>query len=785
MQDVNLNSEPIKDFDHIDRALGNLERSLKQQEQVEYLSFSEFLQEMLQEPSRVIRNVFQVFHDMVKAYVGEGEDEYPDDPESINYVCYNCHKLFVEHVDHPFFADRIFANRLMAHVESMRRGAQQNKIYIFDGPHGCGKSTFLNNLLLKFERYANTPEGTRYELLWRLGRKELGESKKMPLMERMFHIMNSPESIPQDPDSARSDFSVPQLEWNGQQFDSSLDEEVIEIPCPSHDHPIVMIPKEIRRDFLDDIFANEKFKYKLFTEREYDWVFRQTPCTICQSLYEALMRKLKTPRKVFEMIHARPYRVRRRLGEGVSVFNPGDKPMRMNVHTNPLLQQKINMLFRDSNIVRYIFSRYAKTNNGVYALMDIKSHNTDRLIELHNIISEGVHKVEDIEENVNSLFFALMNPEDKKNIAGMESFYDRIEYITLPYVMDLKTEVAIYRNIFGNHIDNSFLPRVLHNFARVIISSRLNQRSEALLEWIKDPSKYQLYCDRNLQLLKMEIYTGHIPPWLSEEDRKVFTAKRRRRIIAESKTEGQKGLSGRDSIKIFNDFYSAYAKEDRLINMANLCKYFVEVRKELMKEIPEGFIESLQRMYDYTILQEVKESLYDYNEEQIARDIQNYIFAVNFELGTTETCTFTGDKIHVTDEFFGMIEHRLLGNKVSMPARKEFRTDIQKEYTSRTLTQEMLVEGKPILETQLFADLHERYVHFLKEKVLDPFLDNENFRQAVKDYAREGFKTYDKKIREDVTFMINNLCTKCGYTEKGAREVCMYVIDNEIAKKFS
>jgi len=105
--------------------------------------------------------------------------------------------------------------------------------------------------------------------------------------------------------------------------------------------------------------------------------------------------------------------------------------------------------------------------------MDVKSHNAGRLLELHNIISEGIHKVEDLEENVRSLFFALMNPEDEKTIEGFQSFTDRIEFITIPYVMDLNTEVEIYRNIFGKHIDESFIPRVLHNFARTIISDRM------------------------------------------------------------------------------------------------------------------------------------------------------------------------------------------------------------------------------------------------------------------------------------------------------------------------
>ena len=142
---------------------------------------------------------------------------------------------------------------------------------------------------------------------------------------------------------------------------------------------------------------------------------------------------------------------------------------------------------------------------------------------------------------------------------------DRIEYIKVPYILDLQTEVEIYRSVFGKHIDDSFLPKVLHNFARVIISSRLNKRSETLLEWIKKPDKYDHYCDRNLHLLKMEVYTGRIPTWLDEDDLKRFTAQLRKKIIAESEFEGNKGFSGRDSIKIFNDFYTAFANKNKPI----------------------------------------------------------------------------------------------------------------------------------------------------------------------------------------------------------------------------
>lgn len=757
-------------MDNLKIAMQNLNQNVIEQEQKLMIPFDEFLQVMADKPSTIIRNVLQVFHDMIKKYVGSGIDEYSDDPESIRYVFYDCNPLLVEGTDQPFFADRLFANRFIDQVEALRHGAQQNKIYIFEGPPGCGKSTFLNNLLMKFEDYTNTDEGLRYETVWRLNRIILGSSSQpdaYSFLERNYPLLDAAQE-----------------ELFEEQNSPFFTEDYIEIPCPSHDNPILMIPKKHRRPFLDDLLKNDQLKWKIFTDKEYNWVFKDNACTICSALYQALLDKLQSPRKVFSMLYARPYKLNRRQGEGISVFNPGDKPLRQNIMTNKMLQKRINAIFRDSNQVKYVFSHYAKTNNGIYALMDIKSHNTERLIELHNIISDGIHKVEDIEENVDSLFLALMNPEDKLKIQDIQSFSDRIEYVNLLYVLDLRTEIEIYRNIFGKHIDEMFLPRVLHNFARVIISSRLNSKSEALLEWVLNPKKYTLYCDENLLLLKMEIYTGHIPKWLTEDDHKRFTAKRRRKIIAESESEGRKGFSGRDSIKIFNDFYSRYAREDKLIDMSILHNYFTKVRKDLNQSIPSGFMDSMMRMYDYSILQEVKESLYYYNEKQISKDIQNYLFAINFEIGAVETCTFTGEKLEITEDFFQSIENRLIDINTIQRKRLAFRLETQKEYAAKTLTQEIINDGKNVEETQLFISLREKYIFSLKEKVLDPFIKNENFRRAIKDYGTTDFKTYDKRIRNDVQFLIKNLVTKYQYNQQGAKGVCIYAIERDLTKKF-
>ncbi len=158
------------------------------------------------------------------------------------------------------------------------------------------------------------------------------------------------------------------------------------------------------------------------------------------------------------------------------------------------------------------------------------------------------------------------------------------------------------------------------------------------------------------------------------------------------------------------------------------------------------------------------------------------MFAVNFEPGAIEVCRFTGERLEISEAFFRRIESRLM---VPSADAQVFRAGVQKAYTSSTLTQEILRDNLAITETVLYQHLHERYIHNLKEKVLDPFLENENFRRAVKEFDQESFKTYDQKLQTDVRFMMKNLQKQFSYTRQGAKEICIYVIDNNLAKVFS
>lgn len=717
------------------KALESLKTNLESDQRRVTLNFNEFLEIARENPQRTFRNIFQLFHDMVKSYVGEGEDEYPEDPESIGFVKYNCSKIFVEGSNNPFFPDRLFANRFVRQAETLRQGSQQNRIYVYEGPHGCGKSTFLNNILRSFEKYTNTEEGQSFEIFW----------------------------------------------------DIETDDGKAWVPCPSHDYPLLLIPKGHRTAFLDKLLSEKmtEFKHNLSCEKEYEWLFEREVCVICESLFRALLDRFGSLEKVLSMVKVRRYKFDRRLGEGISVFNPGDRPMREVFLTDNQIQEKLDKIF-GANLVKYVFSPLARTNNGIHVLMDVKSCNKERLLELHNVVSEGVHKVNGlIEERVSSLFLALMNPEDKKGIEEerVKSFQGRIQYNKIPYVLDVPTEVKIYQSVFGDQVNLRFLPRVLENFARVIISSRMNAECQPLKEWIPDVEKYRRYCDESRLLLRMDIYGGVIPAWLSEGDRKKLTAQVRRKLIAEGEREGVKGFSGRESVKFFGELLSRYGKDSHIINMSNVSDYFKhQIGREKRNEyIPKNFIDSLVGWYNYTVLAEVKESLYFYNEKQISEIVLNYLYAINYDVGTKIRCEWTGQELEVSIDFLKTASAYFVGKEIKDQDVLGFARNIQKRYVEAAV-QEM---GRKITETDLYRELFASCVRNLKEKTFEPFLKNDNFKEAVRAFGTIEFETFDTRLIEHVAHMIKSLVEKFGYTEKGAKEICLYVVDQKLVEKFS
>lgn len=743
-------------------ALIKLSRDIREKEARTPVPFNDFLHHMSSEPELVLRDIFQLFHDMVNFYVPKGVDEYEQHSDSIGFMHYDTSGLFQRDCDDPFFADRLFANRFMNLVQGFKKGIQNNRIYLFEGPPGSGKSTFLNNLLMKLEKYTQTRSGLMFNTFWRLDVEKLGGFHSL---EKTINIIS---------EGGENDDLMKQVS------DLTNPVKYVDISCPNQDHPILQIPKAYRKSFLEELIPDEKFKEKLFSSKEYEWVLKDIPCAICNSIYTSLMDQIHDPIEVFDMLHARKSNYRRQFGEGLSIFNPGD-PIYRNPISNPTLQGYLNQLLKNDS-VKFIYSYLANTNNGVYALMDIKEKNVERLMGLHGIISDGVHKVDLIEEKIKSLFVGLVNPEDKKHYAEVKSFQDRVITVNIPYILDYNTEVSIYKNKFGEDIKDRFLPGVLENFAKIILSTRMDKTTPAIKTWITNAAVYKKFVDTDLFLLKMDIYTGKIPEWLKEEDIKSFTKEVRRNVISDSEKEGKAGYSGRQSLSIVNLFLNKYGLGGKLITMEMVKEFFNSKHSTLNIEVPPEFMTSLIDLYNYNVLQQVKEAIYYYNSNQISRDIKNYLYAVNFDNSETIVSEYTGDTIEVDEDFFKNFEALFLGTTSTLLERQSFRKDIQTEYITTTLAQEIKLKGKKIEDTDLFKTLLSKYNRNLKENALAPYIENENFRRAIQDYSKVEFNKYDKRLKKDINRLIQNLENNYNYTQEGACQVSLYVLDNKLAQ---
>jgi len=752
-------SELKKKAKKLDGTLNNLAEEMKSFDMLDNLTFNEFLHLASTQPKLIFRDVFMYFHDMINHYVPEGEDDYQVTNDSVGFVKYDFERLFVEECDDPFFADRLFANRFIKLVKALSKGTLNNNIILFEGPPGSGKSTFLNNLLYKLENYSKLPQGVVYKSFWKLDIKTIkGDTK----LETIYNNQN------------------PKHETNGN-GSNDINKNHIEISCPCNDNPILQIPKKYRIRFIEDLLAAGKVKNEILNAKEYKWIFKENPCSICSSIYDVLMDKLGDPIEVFGMLYAKKVRFNRQYGKGITVFNPGDEYIKRPI-TDATLQSIINTLFQNDE-VRYIYSNLSFTNNGVYALMDIKDNNIKRLIDLHGIISDGTHKVEFVEERIKSLFVGLVNPEDKKHYEDVKSFQDRIIHVNIPYILDYEAEVKVYKHKFGNDIEKRFLPGVLDNFAKIIIASRMNEYSPVMKTWINDYKKYSKYIDKNLLLLKMELYKGIVPEWLTEDDVKSFSKPVRKGLISESETEGKKGISGRQSLNVFNNILTKYADDNNLITMNNVKEFFMS--NESMKPyFSEEFINAIEALYDYNVLQQIKESLYYFSEKQIRKYILDYLFAINYDMGNTEKNEATNSIIEINDAFFSNFELTVLGYDADLKAREGFRKDMLKEYVSFTLAKEIKLDGHAITATKQYQYLFDKYTRNIKENALTPYADNDNFRRALLDYGTMAFDNFTGKLKQDVSRIITRLKTKYHYSEKGAIQVTVYAIDKNLNDMF-
>jgi hypothetical protein len=157
---------------------------------------------------------------------------------------------------------------------------------------------------MKFEEYTNTDAGLRYEAVWRFDRKMLGglgDLENNPVLEKLSQLLDS--SLPEQTALLNENGSPNSLQGSEAFIAANyLAGDYVEVPCPSHDNPILMIPKQHRREFFDDLFKNDDFLLKRImtgfseTIRAPSAALYMKPCwTACKALRKFLTCSMRDP----------------------------------------------------------------------------------------------------------------------------------------------------------------------------------------------------------------------------------------------------------------------------------------------------------------------------------------------------------------------------------------------------------------------------------------------------------------------------------------------------------
>ncbi len=764
------------------------------------IPYWEYLHLLQANPDGLLQNIYQTFSKMIEVYLGSGKTVNRNDTEDAGFRRYNGNKMFSDNQPKPFVPSNTFLNRLIE-IKKMMTSGIENKYYLFMGKQGSGKTSFLDCILRKFEEFTGSEEGMMFAAEYHLPRSIFSkfDDRDKKLADLIAQVIKEKEKEDKEHDNVN------------ESADASDD---VVIKCPYCCHPVTIIPiesngdREFRLNFLADLLKLEKrgdigYSYLLRNSTEYNWVRQWRCCPFCESMYAAIDERINSDDNLkhhtaFDFLKVRRYLPTRRMGYGISVYNL-EEPIAVQHNIDNLSDIRRWLTNNLGPDVFYGFSANYRVANGILALEELKGENAKRFLSMQTVVSNEIEKIDGKDVPIHTLVLVVCNPENFEPISKVPEnapLMARVEKTDIPYPPDLPAEKKIYQIAYDQDWLNDFMPLVVETFALVMVSTRYEKYSQVIKEWLghKLANKYIRYSDPDGLILRIALANDDIPFWMKKVDWDLFSKDLRKRFFAELQKAGiDKGIGSRDSIKILGAFHKQKKRENHLLSIKDLLEFFEKFPANVSKingdfnnMIPEGFIECAERYYQYNLLRLVKKAGFQVFPEEIKKQVLHYLFAIFENNNTEKKCRYTGEVVKITEEFIDNIETKLVDGD-----KGNFRKEVRRTYNTLTL-HEIGGDHDKIVETELYGDLYKRLFEYQCENCLDDYLKNKNFRRAVSDCHKPEFRiAYDKKLQDEINFIINNLQelkdnddVSFGYTEQSAQEALLYVIDEDLVSVF-
>ncbi len=429
-------------------------------------SMAEYLETVRQRP-QVLQNAFQRIYQMILA---AGTEEYFENKEKL--IRY---KFFSD--PHNGGKDAVYGleKPLMLLVHIFKSAAQhygtERRVILLHGPVGSAKSTIVRLLKKGLEAYSKTPDGAIYTFSWCLP----------------------------GPDQR----------------------ETID-PCPMHEEPLHLLPRDIRDPFLRELDTKSNGAFPVASEGDL--------CPFCRFTFRNLMQqyagdleKVLAHVRVHRLILSEQDRV------GIGTFQPKDEKNQDSTDlTGDINYRKIALYGCDSDPRVFNFDgEFNVANRGLIEFVEVLKLDVAFLYDLLSASQEHVIKPKKFPQtHIDEVIIGHTNePEYKKlqNNEFMEALRDRTVKIDVPYITRLSDEVKIYEKDYGpNRVHGKHIaPHTLEMAAMWAVLTRLAEPKKAKLTLLQ----------------KLKLYNGKTLPGFTEENIK--------ELKDEAPREGMEGISPR------------------------------------------------------------------------------------------------------------------------------------------------------------------------------------------------------------------------------------------------
>jgi predicted Ser/Thr protein kinase len=336
-----------------------------------------------------------------------------------------------------------------------------NRLVLLHGPNGSAKSTFAASVMRAMEDYSHTDEGALYQFNWVFPRGRGTDNAKIGFGGGGV--------------VAREDGPAP-----GDTY-AHLDEREIDakVLCELRDHPLLLLPREVRQDLLRDTFAGGDRD----AEGPPQFLWRGGLSHKSQQVFEALFTAYRGDlRRVYAHVQVERWYVSRRYRTGAVTLGPQmavDAKERQVTASRSLSSLPPSL---QNTALFEPFGELVDAAGGLLEYSDLLKRPLEAWKYLLLMIETGEVALSTSNVVPNLVMIGSSNEghlEAFREHPEYASFRGRLELVRAPYLIDWTLEKEIYDRQVAPGVGRPVAPHATEMAALYAVLSRLRKPSPA------------------------------------------------------------------------------------------------------------------------------------------------------------------------------------------------------------------------------------------------------------------------------------------------------------------